>query len=604
VFDQIIIPIDRAGQDYKNNPEKYLSELAVTLVHENWHALRQADVINESEYATLRNYVLNTKPKGSKETYYEQSIRENVVEASPDKRVTDDATVVEEAIARVFEDFAKNKKSITGKPQQILTKVSNFFERTSNAFQDNGFQNATDIFNKIQKGNISNRETGIVRTTLELDRVNSGFENIIQTAKAAGIDTEEVEDSFYSRLSDAPQLKYSLAKSGVNPLTREFLFGLKHNQFTDQMDVFTNVSENKDEILSNFLTKRRKQDLNNSKEVRNLISVTGALSQIALETDIKKGLIEVNPDNTTPMYLVGDISRSRFTTMHRSKADAIRTAQLQGHLYYTPLGNKTKVTTVNVPLRAVGFHPRIYNVGNEGSMSNPYNKQGEQLFGIESSSIPTNKVLEENIEPLVGQAPRTKFSLKRTAGRLDNPTVQELMEEANYNNLETYVKTDTDLNITSLKDAINNIAGPANNFLPFLIEISKTKGSDFIAATLENDFNTINEGYSSQINDYGLDKTETINQISNAQEIIKEITDASLENFPEYIVVYRGGNIKDQYNVIPVTTNKEAANIFASQYVGTAKDRVDPQPVVLQEFLIPKSKVLANMNALMIPKRN
>ena len=598
VFDQIIIPIDRAGQDYKNNPEKYLSELAVTLVHENWHALRQADVINESEYATLRNYVLNTKPKGSKETYYEQSIRENVVEASADKRVTDEATVVEEAIARAFEDFAKNKKSITGKPQQILTKVSNFFEKTSNAFQDNGFQNATDIFNKIQKGDISNRETGIVRTTLELDRVNSGFENIIQTAKAAGIDTEEVEDSFYSRLSDAPQLKYSLAKSGVNPLTREFLFGLKHNQFTDQIDVFTNVSENKDEILSNFLTKRRKQDLNNSKEVRNLISVTGALSQIALETDIKKGLIEVNPDNTTPMYLVGDISRSRFTTMHRNKADAIRTAQLQGHLYYTPLGNKTKVTTVNVPLRAVGFHPRIYNVGNEGSMSNPYNKQGEQLFGIESSSIPLNKVSEENIEPLVGQAPRTKFSLKRTAGRLDNATVQELMEEANYNNLAQV--------------AFRNMNDPSKSTNPYILnlmeltdprssEVDLFGGSEFIAATLELDKKFIDRMMMSYISDQNTKKDNlsvveempTKEQIIEAQEVIKEITDASLENFPEYIVVYRGGNIKDNYNVIPVTTSKEAANKFAL---------VDETQGVIKEFLVPKSKVLANMNALMMQK--
>ena len=573
VFDQIIIPIDRAGQDYKNNPEKYLSELAVNLTHENWHSLRQADVFNESEYTILRNYVLNTKPKGSKNTYYEQAIEEYTTEqAIAEGAVQSEADVVEEAIARAFEDFAKNKKSITGKPQQIFNKVSNFFERTSNAFQDNGFQNATDIFNKVQKGNISNRETGIVRTTLELDRVNSGFENIIQTAKAAGIDTEEVEDSFYSRLSDAPQLKYSLAKSGVNPLTREFLFGLKHNQFTDQMDVFTNVSENKDEILSNFLTKRRKQDLNNSKEVRNLISVTGALSQIALETDIKKGLIEVNPDNTTPMYLVGDISRSRFTTMHRSKADAIRTAQLQGHLYYTPLGNKTKVTTVNVPLRAVGFHPRIYNVGNEGAMSNPYNKQGEQLFGIESSSIPLNKISEENIEPLIGQAPRTKFSLKRTAGRLDNPTVQELMEQSNYNNLETYI------------DAKKSI------IIPFIIKESMMSGSDAVAAILENDFDNKN-----------LPREPRQDEIKYAQESIKEITDASLENFPEYIVVYRGGNIKDQYNVIPVTTNKEIANIFASQDIETAKDRANPQSSVLQEFLIPKSKVLVNMNALMIP---
>ena len=599
VFDQIIIPIDRAGQDYKNNPEKYLSELAVNLTHENWHSLRQADVFNESEYTTLRNYVLNTKPKGSKNTYYEQAIEEYTTEqAIAEGAVQSEADVVEEAIARAFEDFAKNKKSITGKPQQIFNKVSNFFERTSNAFQDNGFQNATDIFNKVQKGNISNRETGIVRTTLELDRVNSGFENIIQTAKAAGIDTEEVEDSFYSRLSDAPQLKYSLAKSGVNPLTREFLFGLKHNQFTDQMDVFTNVSENKDEILSNFLTKRRKQDLNNSKEVRNLISVTGALSQIALETDIKKGLIEVNPDNTTPMYLVGDVSRSRFTTMHRNKADAIRTAQLQGHLYYTPLGNKTKVTTVNVPLRAVGFHPRIYNVGNEGAMSNPYNKQGEQLFGIESSSILLNKVSEENIEPLVGQAPRTKFSLKRTAGRLDNATVQELMEEANYNNLAQV--------------AFRNMNDPSKSTNPYILnlmeltdprssEVDLFGGSEFIAATLELDKKFIDRMMMSYILDQNTKKDNlsvveempTKEQIIEAQEVIKEITDASLENFPEYIVVYRGGNIKDNYNVIPVTTSKEAANKFSL---------VDETQEVIKEFLVPKSKVLANMNALMMQK--
>jgi hypothetical protein len=582
VFDQIIIPIDRAGQDYKNNPKKYLSKLAVVLVHENWHALRQADVINESEYATLKNYILNTKSKGSKNTYYEQAIKEYTTEQSLELgAVQSEADVIEEAIARAFEDFAENEKSITGKPQQIFKKVSNFFERTSNAFQDNGFQNATDIFNKIQKGNISNRETGIVRTTLELDRVNSGFKNIIQTARAAGIDTDEVEDSFYSRLSDAPQLKYSLAKSGVNPLTREFLFGLKQNQFTDQMDVFTNVSENKDELLSNFLTKRRKQNLNNTKELRNLISVTGALSQIALETDIKKGLIEVNPDNTTPMYLVGDISKNRFTTMHRSKADAIRTAQLRGHMYYTPVGNNTKVTTVNVPIRAIGFHPRIYNVGNEGTVSNPYNIKGQQLFGIESNSIPLNKVSEENIEPLIGQAPRTKFSLKRTAGRLDNATVQELMEEANYKNLETYVNA-------------------GDNLIPFIIGLSKNHGSDFIAATLEDDFNFINSAVANFQSFENIQPRQ--NEIPNAQKIIKEITDASLENFPEYIVVYRGGNIKDQYNVIPVTTNKEAANIFASQDVGTAKDRANPQPSVLQEFLIPKSKVLANMNALMIPQ--
>jgi hypothetical protein len=57
-------------------------------------------------------------------------------------------------------------------------------------------------------------------------------------------------------------------------------------------------------------------------------------------------------------------------------------------------------------------------------------------------------------------------------------------------------------------------------------------------------------------------------EIKYTQESIKELTDASLENFPEYIVVYRGGNIKDQYNVIPVTTSKEVANIFSKYEEG------------------------------------
>ena len=96
----------------------------------------------------------------------------------------------------------------------------------------------------------------------------------------------------------------------------------------------------------------------------------------------------------------------------------------------------------------------------------------------------------------------------------------------------------------------------------------------------------------------GLEKKETIDEIPNAQEIIKEITDASLENFPEYIVVYRGGNIQDQYNVIPVTTSKEVANSFSNYKEKMGND------LVLQEFLIPKSKVLANMNALQVKKED
>ena len=204
--------------------------------------------------------------------------------------------------------------------------------------------------------------------------------------------------------------------------------------------------------------------------------------------------------------------------------------------------------------------------------------------------MPLSKVSEENIEPLVGQAPRTKFSLKRTAGRLDNATVQELMEEANYQSLEqayeTIVRTpDTEKNIV-LSDFIRDLS------------VMSRSGSEPIAAVLEEDYEYLNE-ISRKAYQFEDESKETqFEQVKEAQEVIKKITNDSLENFPEYIVVYRGGNIQDQYNVIPVTTSKEVANSFSNYKEKMGND------LVLQEFLIPKSKVLANMNALQVKKED
>ena len=112
LYDKILVPMDRAGQDFKNDPDKFIKNLARILNHETFHSLFQNDVFTQEEKNTLIKYVYNTQAKKStqeieslkqeledgilsqeqfnkiiKETYYEQSVRQNIIEASEGKKV-------------------------------------------------------------------------------------------------------------------------------------------------------------------------------------------------------------------------------------------------------------------------------------------------------------------------------------------------------------------------------------------------------------------------------------------------------------------------------------------------------------------------------------
>ena len=580
VFDEIIIPIDRAGTEYKKDPKKYLNNLARILTHENWHALRQADVFTEDEYNTLANFARTKKPKGSKKTYLEiitdPEGAYNTPEALELSAIESQSDIIEEAIGLGFEEFGENKKNVTGKPQQIFNKVENFFASLTNSLKGNGFTNATDIFNRVTSGEIANRQRGVVRTTLETDRTETEFANIFERGKqTAGVaDVEDLPD-----IQDSPTLKFSLKNSSnqdgkpKSPLVNEFLFGAQQKQFSTKLNKITNALFEEQDIFDNYLLNRRKTNLNNNNDVKLTQNYFRLLSSMLLQNQFGKDV------TTIPMYMVGDPSRNSQTILHINKQDALKTAQLQGNINYDTVGDTSKLSTVNVPKYSVFFHPQLFNLG-KPYISNPYKSEG--LFSVDSRSIPLNIVSTEKVNPVIGtSSPRVKYSLKRTEGRMTTESLNTI--RASQFQIDNLYKRFAD-ELTGVEE----MSGLDYQLVDAILKDIDNQGSDSIAAILQGDEDYI-------IDNLGLPQYR-MGKIDEVRQAIEDITFSSMKYFPEFIVVYRGGEINPNYDVVPVTMNKSIAEDFAAGRLESGYRVSDDD--VLTEYLIPRSKVLADINAL------
>jgi len=579
-FNEILITLDRTSLEYRNNPEKYLIDLAGTMTHETWHSLRQADVFTQSEYDTLKQYALTQKPVGTQQTYYEQAVEQYTSEeALAMGAVKSDADVLEEAIARVFEDFAKNKKNVTGKPQQILTKVESFFAKFNNSLNGNGFTTAADILDRVTTGQIGSRDKGVVRTTLETDRLSTGFANIFKEAEKI---TKSADANQLEEIDDSPSLKYSLSNNQpASPLVNEFLSSLSKGAFGNRIDQWANVLDGNSDTLNKFLINRRKQNLNNEKDIRATKKYIRNVSTVLARMEINKGTMEVNSDGTIPMYMVGDLSKNSQTILHQYENDAVNTAQLRGNINYKPQGNINKVSKVNVPITSISIHPSLFNAF-ESSISNPFKREG--LFPVDTMSISTNIESEQKVIPVIGNqnaSASLKYSLKRTEGRLTSERISEIrnLQNSNANIYQVFRDRLT---------GVEEMGGLDFQLLDAVITDIENQGSDSIAAMLERDEDYIQSNLGLPLYRMGMIE-EILNEIEN-------ITFNSMKDFPEFIVVYRGGAINPNYDVVPVTMDQTIAEDFASGRLESGYRVSDDD--VLTEYLVPKSKVLADVNAI------
>ncbi len=71
---------------------------------------------------------------------------------------TDEATVVEEAIAEMFRLYAGGDMKVVGTTKSLFDRIIDFFKAVMNGFEDAGFTSPDEIFESIDTGKIASTE--------------------------------------------------------------------------------------------------------------------------------------------------------------------------------------------------------------------------------------------------------------------------------------------------------------------------------------------------------------------------------------------------------------------------------------------------------------
>ena len=166
---QIFLAVDRVDPDGSLTPEQRLNALAEILDHEVIHAARLLDLWTESEWSTLEKAASRTLKPGTNQTYL-QIAQQNYPDQNP-------VVQMEEAIAEMFRDYSAKRLKISGKPQNLLQRLAQFFERLKSALAGTGFQTYSDVFNRLQTGALGGRQRGEVRT------LRATEESVAQTSR-------------------------------------------------------------------------------------------------------------------------------------------------------------------------------------------------------------------------------------------------------------------------------------------------------------------------------------------------------------------------------------------------------------------------------------
>lgn len=153
---QIFLSVDRIDPDGSLTPEQRVNALIEVMNHEIIHAVRLLDLWKPSEWSNLEMAVSRIKKPGTDQTYLQiaqdqYSDRSQVIQ-------------IEEAVADMFRDYASKKLKIAGRPQSLLERLLQFFQRMRSALGGTGFQTYEDVLNRLQEGQIGARQRGEIRT--------------------------------------------------------------------------------------------------------------------------------------------------------------------------------------------------------------------------------------------------------------------------------------------------------------------------------------------------------------------------------------------------------------------------------------------------------
>jgi hypothetical protein len=160
---EITLAVDRVDPDKTLTPEQRVNALVDVLNHEIVHPARELDLWTGQEWDTLSRASAKLRRRDSNtgqetnETYLQWANR-TYADQSPLIRE-------EEAVADLSRQAKKfGNKAVAGKPKVLTDRLFNFFDKLDNSFRGAGFQNYTDILDRLQSGEIGARTRGEIRT--------------------------------------------------------------------------------------------------------------------------------------------------------------------------------------------------------------------------------------------------------------------------------------------------------------------------------------------------------------------------------------------------------------------------------------------------------
>lgn len=188
------------------------------LNHEIVHALRELDVITQSELQLLERLSTRYKKIGTDQTYIEWAT-ETYTDPEDPARSLSRVDVAEEAVAEMIRDAVSGRiiidnkpAKLSGKPRSIINKIVKFFKGLIGTATevDPDYTSFTQFMNDLEAGRIGERERGVVRTLYRLEKERgefvdrSGVSAEIGAQYVSGIGELEEDDAIYSATVDTP----------------------------------------------------------------------------------------------------------------------------------------------------------------------------------------------------------------------------------------------------------------------------------------------------------------------------------------------------------------------------------------------------------------
>ena len=622
---------------------------------------------------------LNTEEKYSDKTYLQFATEQYTGRQGYESPVD----ILEEGMALIFEDYILHNPKITGRPRTALEKISNFAKAFGNALLDNGFFTVEDIVEKTLQGKIAERTTGKTRGLLETEQaidIPTIDETIVadepsvkykinseQVAKSPdGIrikkDAEKVTASRTetNKFDWTPQITSELQSflsrftasnlsSELNDLSQVYLDIIDLVKNPNEAKQITNLPSNRiNKLLTNlqFTSQQMFVETINSYNDNTITNNNKDLFQLQR---FNKESNQIDP-SFYEGYIVGErpnaINNRKYSNpiIYSVERLAQIAAQSIKRPYQVKQGNRQKITKVRFRADDIVFNPML--LGNNVTISyqpdlrtgyiEPLQRALNKTYGNKPYLLVNDDVFLDSrkiSETFIDVAPVTnKYKLRETNARLTKETKENLETQSGAPTLEGYFR--------QLYGSTNRIPINIKRFLT----VGRGNGSEYIAplmdfgseAFIQSDIFKSDLSMFEKMKEnllYGpfeYPKNLTVEEAQQIYDAINIVTEQSIALFPDEILVYRGSDISEKFNLIPVTVSKSIAEAFGKNRT-RREDRIErqyynrkleeegislpqfkaqvesldasPRDIAkygfnVKKFLLPKEAIAANMEAL------